>query len=204
MCAGLKNDRMGTTPVMKPRKLEASTWSAPRVVNNRSSISVAPRRRARFNVQSMAGLVSRLRCLSYLLNSRLRSLAPPSPISAWPMPKPVIGSITRPASPKCPSRPIGCAYDVRQVARAPCWADLNRGARPFTQAPGLVEGGHDMSCGIVPNLVEVRNPPSDIGESEPVVCRPGADRISRRRIDLATLDRQTVPVRVEPVRVEGE
>src|SRR4029450_10900721 len=105
---------------------------------------------------------------------------------------------------KCPSRPIGCAYDVRQVARAPWWADLNRGAGPFTQAPGLVEGGHDMSCGIVPNLVELRNPPSDIGESEPVVCRPGADRISRRRIDLATLDRQTVPVRVEPLRVEGE
>src|SRR4029450_6958247 len=94
---------------------------------------------------------------------------------------------------KCPSGPVSCPYEVRQVARTPCWADLNRGARPFAQAPGLVESGHDMSCGIAPNLVEVRNPPGDIGEGESVVCRPGADRISHRRIDLATLDGQTVP-----------
>ena len=104
---------------------------------------------------------------------------------------------------KRPPQPMRRAYDVGQVAGPPRWADLHSAASPFTKAANLVEDGDEMSCRIPPDRIEVRNPTSDVGHSEPVIGRPGASREPGARIDLPTLDRQTVPVGVEGKRCRG-
>ena len=95
-----------------------------------------------------------------------------------------------------PSRSVGGAYHVGEVAGPSRWAHLNGRPGAFTEAANLVESGDDMSRRIPPNMIKFGDGSCDVGQSEPFIRRPCADCKSLARVDFPALDRQAVPIGV--------